>query len=47
MALAERWRREAGISQASVQRLWATSAIKSHLSRTFKLYKNKQFEAKF
>jgi transposase len=39
--------REAGISQASVQRLWAANAIKLHLSRTFKLSKDKQFEAKF
>ena len=39
--------REAGISQASVQRLWAANAIKPHLSRTFKLSKDKQFEAKF
>jgi hypothetical protein len=39
--------REAGISQASVQRLWATNDIKPHLSRTFKLSKDKQFEAKF
>ena len=39
--------REAGISQASVQRLWAANDIKPHLSRTFKLSKDKQFEAKF
>jgi transposase len=39
--------REAGISQASVQRLWAANAIKPHLARTFKLSKDKQFEAKF
>jgi len=39
--------REAGISQASVQRLWAANAIKPHLWRTFKLSKDKQFEAKF
>ena len=39
--------REAGISQASVQRLWAANAIKPHLSRTFKLSKDTQFEAKF
>jgi hypothetical protein len=29
--------RAAGISPASVQRLWAASDIKPHLSRTFKL----------
>jgi len=39
--------REAGISQASVHRLWAANAIKPHLSRTFKLSKDTQFEAKF
>ena len=39
--------REAGISQASVQRLWASNDIKPHLLRTFKLSKDKQFEAKF
>ena len=39
--------REAGISQASVQRLWAANDIKPHLSRTFKLSTDKQFEAKF
>jgi hypothetical protein len=33
--------REAGISRASAQRLWAASAIKPHLSRTYKLYKDK------
>jgi transposase len=37
--------REAGISQASVQRLWAANDIKPHLSRTFKL--SKDFERKF
>jgi transposase len=39
--------RAAGISQASVQRLWAANDIKPHLSRTFKLSNDKQFEAKF
>jgi transposase len=47
--------REAGISQASVQRLWASNDINPHLSRTFKLSQepalakagDKQFEAKF
>ena len=39
--------REAGISQASVQRLWAANDIKPHLARTFKLSKDKQFEKKF
>jgi hypothetical protein len=39
--------REAGISQASVQRLWMANDIKRHLSPTFKLSNDKQFEAKF
>lgn len=39
--------RAAGVSQASVQRLWAANQIKPHLSRTFKLSKDKHFEAKF
>jgi hypothetical protein len=39
--------RESGITQASVQRLWAANDIKPHLSRTFKLSKDKQFETKF
>jgi transposase len=39
--------REARISQASVQRLWAANDIKPHLSRTFKLSKDKHFERKF
>jgi transposase len=39
--------RAAGISQASVQRLWAANEIKPHLSRTFKLSTDKHFEVKF
>ena len=39
--------RAAGISSASVQRLWAASEIKPHLSRTFKLSNDKRFEEKF
>ena len=39
--------RAAGISPASVQRLWAASDIKPHLSRTFKLSNDKRFEEKF
>ena len=39
--------RAVGISAASVQRLWAANDIKPHLSRTFKLSNDKQFEAKF
>src|ERR1700746_2051720 len=37
----------AGISPASVQRLWAASDIRPHLSRTFKLSNDKRFEEKF
>jgi transposase len=36
--------RAAGLSPASVQRLWAASDIKPHLSRTFKLSNDKRFE---
>ena len=39
--------RMAGVSKATVQRLWAANDIKPHLSRTFKLSKDKHFEAKF
>jgi transposase len=39
--------RAAAISPASVQRLWAASDIKPHLSRTFKLSNDKRFEEKF
>src|SRR5467141_3639094 len=39
--------RAAGISASSVQRLWAANDIKPHLSRTFKLSNDKQFEEKF
>src|ERR1700752_1313535 len=39
--------RAAGISPASVQRLWAASDIRPHLSRTFKLSNDTRFEEKF
>src|SRR5246500_837956 len=39
--------RAAGVSPASVQRLWAASDIRPHLSRTFKLSNDKRFEEKF
>jgi transposase len=39
--------RAAGVSPASVQRLWAANEIKPHLSRTFKLSNDKRFEEKF
>jgi transposase len=39
--------RAAGISPASVQRLWSDNDIKPHLSRTFKLSTDKRFEEKF
>ncbi len=37
----------AGISPASVQRLWAANDIKPHLTRTFKLSNDRHFEEKF
>ena len=39
--------RAAGVSKATVQRLWAANDIKPHLTRSFKLSKDKQFESKF
>lgn len=36
--------RVAGISSASVQRIWAANAIKPHLTRTFKLSNDQHFE---
>jgi transposase/predicted XRE-type DNA-binding protein len=39
--------RAAGISKASVQRLWAANDIKPHLTRTFKLSNDQHFEEKF
>lgn len=36
-----------GVSKATVQRLWAANAIKPHLTRSFKLSNDPQFEAKF
>jgi len=39
--------RMAGVSKVTVQRLWAANDIKPHLSRTFKLSQDKQFETKF
>lgn len=36
--------RVAGISPASVQRIWAANDIKPHLTRTFKLSNDPQFE---
>jgi transposase len=39
--------RAAGVSSASVQRLWAANDIKPHLARTFKLSSDKRFEEKF
>jgi transposase len=37
----------AGISPATVQRLWQANEIKPHLTRTFKLSNDKHFEEKF
>jgi transposase len=39
--------RHTGVSPASVQRIWAANEIKPHLTRTFKLSRDPQFEAKF
>ncbi len=36
-----------GVSKASVQRLWSANDIKPHLTRTFKLSNDPEFEAKF
>jgi transposase/DNA-binding XRE family transcriptional regulator len=36
-----------GVSKATVQRLWSANAIKPHLTRSFKLSNDPQFEAKF
>jgi transposase/DNA-binding XRE family transcriptional regulator len=37
----------AGVSKATVQRLWSANAIKPHVTRTFKLSTDKHFEKKF
>ncbi|MCC6580337.1 MAG: helix-turn-helix domain-containing protein [Phycisphaeraceae bacterium] len=37
----------ANISPASVRRIWEANAIKPHLTRTFKLSRDPNFEAKF
>lgn len=39
--------RQAGVSPASVQRIWAANEIKPRLTRTFKLSRDPHFEAKF
>ena len=39
--------REVGVSPTSVQRIWAANDIKPHLTRTFKLSNDPNFEAKF
>lgn len=39
--------KHAGISKASVQRIWAANDIKPHVTRTFKLSNDPEFEAKF
>jgi transposase len=36
-----------GVSKATVQRLWSANEIKPHITRTFKLSNDKQFERKF
>jgi DNA-binding XRE family transcriptional regulator/transposase len=37
----------AGVSKATVQRIWSANDIKPHLTRTFKLSNDKHFETKF
>lgn len=39
--------RAAGVSKATVQRLWSANAIKPHVIRTFKLSTDKHFDKKF
>lgn len=39
--------RHSGLSRSAVQRLWAANDLKPHRTRTFKLSKDPQFEAKF
>src|ERR1700731_3700964 len=38
---------ESGLSKSTVQKLWASNDLKPHLSRTFKLSTDRQFEVKF
>jgi transposase len=39
--------RHSGLSRSAVQRLWAANDLKPHRSRTFKLSRDPEFEAKF
>ncbi len=39
--------KSAGVSKATVQRIWSTNDIKPHITRTFKLSNDKHFESKF
>ena len=39
--------RESGLSKSTVQKLWANNELKPHLSRTFKLSTDPEFELKF
>src|SRR5579859_5515666 len=39
--------RHAGMSHSTVQRIWVKNDLKPHLTRTFKLSNDPQFEAKF
>jgi transposase len=39
--------RHVGVSPATVQRVWSSNDIKPHRTRTFKLSRDKHFEAKF
>src|SRR5207245_4198244 len=39
--------KSAGVSKATVQRIWSANDIKPHVTRTFKLSNDKHFETKF
>jgi transposase len=39
--------RHVGISHSTVQRIWSRSALKPHVTKTFKLSNDPNFEAKF
>src|SRR5437660_801243 len=39
--------RQVGVSAATVQRLWSKNELKPHLTRTFKLSNDRNFEQKF
>ena len=39
--------RHVGISHSTVQRIWSKNELKLHITRTFKLSNDPQFEEKF